>query len=192
MLLVEPGFGQEKATITQGVAVLTRIGGHDTGLTVGDLAECTTPLTRHADRVLTLFGKLTPIQDQHAAGCVTQGLRDQLLVVREDGLVVPGALADELLQRLDIAAGQGEGHRLNRLALQVEQLAVEIGQRPVALLGTPEEWGELGVVGEEFVGQGLNIRGNEVDLRRATGRGWYDRADGDDRSHIDSPTLTAA
>jgi hypothetical protein len=74
----------------------------------------------------------------------------------------------------------------------VEHLAVELGQRPVALLGTTEEWGELGVVGEEFVGQGLNIRGTEVDLRRATGRGWYDRTDGDDRPHIDSPTLTAA
>ena len=80
----------------------------------------------------------------------------------QDGLVVPGAHADELLRRLDVASGKGQRHRLDGLPLQIEQLPGEVLPRPVPLLGTPEEWGEVGVVGDQLGGQILDVPGSEV------------------------------
>jgi hypothetical protein len=84
---------------------------------------------------------------------------------------------------LDIAVGEGQRHGLNRLALQVEELAVEVGQRPVALLGAAKERSKLGVVGDKVVSEGLDIGGSEVDRRRATRGRWPTGASVDNRSH---------
>ncbi len=53
---------------------------------------------------------------------------------------------------LDIATLQGQGHQLNRLPLQDEQLPLQVGERLGALLRAVEERAEGGVVGHQFVG----------------------------------------
>jgi hypothetical protein len=66
-------------------------------------------------------------------------------VAPRDGLLIPGALADELLQRLvgvgDRQArrqGDGAGHRLDALAVGVLEQAAEVDAAPGGLAGAVE------------------------------------------------------
>ncbi len=143
--------------------MLAGIAGNHTGLTIGDLAECPAPLARDPDRVAALFGKVAAIEDQHAALSIAKRVSDQLAMGLEHTSIVPGAQADELLQGLDIAVGMRQGDRLNRLALQIGELAVQIGQGPVALFRAHKQRGEVGVIGEQVVGQRLHIARCQID-----------------------------
>jgi hypothetical protein len=75
---------------------------------------------------LGTLGYVAPIQDQHPIR-LAQRRRDQALVFGEDRVVVPGTLADELLQRPHPAHGvrprtqQPQGHGLDVLARDVGQ-----------------------------------------------------------------------
>src|SRR5215207_8122136 len=60
-----------------------------------------------------------------------------------DAGVRPRALVDELLQGLGVRARNSVRHRLNRLALAVEQQSREILFAPVATLGASEQIAEL-------------------------------------------------
>jgi hypothetical protein len=64
---------------------------------------------------------------------------------------------------------------------------MEVGQCPVALLGSAKERGELGMVGDEVVSERLDIGGNEVDLGRATRWRWHIGTSIDNRPHTYSP-----
>ena len=66
-------------------------------------------------------------------------------------LVVPGAVADELLHPLDVAIRWRQRHRLDRFALEVQQLPVEVGERPVALLSPAKERGEVRMLSDQFL-----------------------------------------
>ncbi len=57
------------------------------------------------------------------------------VMVREDGLVVPGSDVDELLERLGVAAFLSEGHRCDGLPPQIEQLSRQIVPGRAAPLG---------------------------------------------------------
>jgi len=86
-------------------------------------------------------------------------------MAQQHGLGVPGALADELLQRLDVAARQGQRQRFDRLALQVKQLALQVAQRPAALLRAGEQGREQRVIRAQFAGQRRHIAWRQIDLR---------------------------
>jgi hypothetical protein len=107
--------------------------------------------------MVTLLREVAAIDDEHAGLEIAECLRHQRLVAREERLVVPGADADELLQRLDIAALHGQGQRLDRLPLQVQQLPGEGGPRPVALLRPAEQRGKLRVVGNKLISQRRDV-----------------------------------
>lgn len=96
----------------------------------------------------------------------------------EHGLVIPGAETAGLLQRLHVAGGQGERHRLDRFALQIEELAGQVVPRPVALLGPLEERGEVGAVGGQFLGKGVNVARGQVVGRRQGSRERLDAGRG--------------
>jgi hypothetical protein len=83
-----------------------------------------------------LLGKAAAIENQDGLG-LTQPAADQLLQARALRARGPVALANELLQsahRVFIWPFEGQHHRLNRLALQISQLAAQVKGRPVPLL----------------------------------------------------------
>ena len=165
ILLAEPVLVQVEATVDQGIAVLAGIAGDHAGLTVGTLAERTTPLAGDTDRVSALLGKVAAVEDQDPRGSAAEGLGDQVLVLLQDALVVPGSIRDELLHALHIATFQRKRHRFDRLALKLEQLAVQVGESPLALFRALEEWGKVGMVGDQFIRERLDIAWSEVVLR---------------------------
>jgi len=90
--------------------------------------------------VAALLREVVASDDQHAARLVAERLGDEPLVQSQDLVVVPGADADELLQRLDVAIRQRPRDVLDRLAPEVGlQQTAQVAQRPAALLGAPEE-----------------------------------------------------
>src|SRR5262249_24829892 len=103
-------------------------------LAVTDLAQGAGVLALHADGVRPLLGEAGVVQDQQALA--TQGAAQVLGQLIADGSLVPGALAEELLQALLVivrttvdaleAFGQGAG----ALAAAVEQQAAEVEFRP--------------------------------------------------------------
>ncbi len=161
----EPPFRHIQLALDQGVAVLAGVGGDDTGLAIGDLAERAAPLARYADRVAALFGKVAAIEDQHAALEIAEGLSDEGAMGGKNGGIIPSAKADELLQGLDVAIFVRQSHRFNRFAVEIGELALKIGQGPVALFGPHKQRGEVGVIGEQVVCERRDIAGRQVDDR---------------------------
>jgi len=80
-------------------------------------------------------------------------------VTEQQRLGVPGALTNELLQRLHVPVGQRQRQRLDRLALQVAQLALPVAPRATALLRAGEEQREQGMIRGEVVGNAATSRG---------------------------------
>ena len=118
-----------------------------------------------------MLREVAAVQDEHTRVRVAEGLSDESLVLLQDRLVVPGTDTDELLHRLDVASLQRQCHRLDRLALQVQQLTLEILERPPALLLASEQRSEQRVVADQFVCQPRHVPRGQVALRRPTG-GW--------------------
>jgi hypothetical protein len=87
-------------------------------------------------------------------------------VCGQHGVVIPGPDAAALLHRLHIPTLQRVRHRLNRRALQRQQLTLQVFQRPVALLGAVKERRKFPVVGHYLVMQGRHLGGGQ----RAHGR----------------------
>jgi hypothetical protein len=58
---------------------------------------------------------------------------------------------------LDITACKRKGHRFNRLAVKVKQLAVQVGERPRALFRALEERGKVGMIGNKLIGESFDI-----------------------------------
>src|SRR5207248_10245391 len=114
--------------------------------------------------------EVAAVQDEHTRVRVAEGLSDELLVLLQDRLVVPGTDTDELLHGLDVASLQRQGHRLDRLALQVQQLTLEILECPLALLLASEQRREQRVVADQFVCQPRHVPRGQVAFRWPTGR----------------------
>ncbi len=145
--------------------MLAGIAGDDTGLAVGNLAERAAPLASDTDGVGALLGKVAAIEDQHAALSITEGLGDQLLVFLKHTLVIPATSRDELLHGLDSTAFKSKRHRLDRLALKLKQLSMQIGEGPFALFRALEEGSKVGMVGDKFISKSLDIAWSKVVLR---------------------------
>ena len=91
-------------------------------LAIRDLAQRTTVLTRHADRMGALFGKTGAVDDQYAAA-----LGQHLEETPPDPVGVPRRVRDEMLKALvaDRVRDAGQ-HRLHRFAIAVAEDAVHV------------------------------------------------------------------
>jgi hypothetical protein len=122
--------------IHQGRAVTCDVSQEDTDLTVIDLAQPTAPLTLDAAGGGALLGEAAGIDDQDGL-VAAPGLGDVAAQLGGDGLVVPGAGADEVLHGLTGPVGLvGDG--LGGLALQVAELALHDNLGQLALLDAVE------------------------------------------------------
>ena len=125
----------------------------DGHLAVGQLAECAAILPGHAHGSLTRFGKGSFVNHPHLR--LAQGI-DHLVGERPLHLLDrPRALARELPQGLHVGP-DSRRHRLDALALAIEQQAFEILARPQASLAAPhrshqllQETGESPIQGRE-------------------------------------------
>ena len=87
----------------------------DADLTVLDLAQAAAPLALDADGLLALLDEGGGVEDEDAVG-LSQALADLAGEFGDEGLVVPGGLADELLEPLALAVVK-VGDALGVLAL---------------------------------------------------------------------------
>jgi hypothetical protein len=137
------------------VALRGDVADRDGALAVGLLPEGAAILPLDADGVLALLreGGVVDHEDPRRVGELRRHLGP---IAPEHGELVPGALAEELLQRLvgvgDVEPGrQGDagGHRLDALAVAVGEQAPQIGAAPGGLPRAVEVVAERGrVVGE--------------------------------------------
>jgi hypothetical protein len=74
---------------------------------------------------------------------------------------------------LNVTALKSKSHWFNRLALKLKQLAVEVGQSPLALFRALEERGKVGVIGDKLSSKSLNIARGKVVLRWPARGGWH-------------------
>ncbi len=111
-------------------------------LTVGYLPQGAAVLPGHAHRVDPFLGQRGVVQHQNP------GIRGKRFHHHVDQTVhhgdrVPGALVDELLQRLPVPAGKAGGHRLDRLALPVQKKSRQIHRAPVPPLRPAQQGTKL-------------------------------------------------
>ncbi len=175
MVRLEPRLREEEPPVQQRVALAAGVAQKDARLAVVGLAGRSTPLPRRPGRVLAALGHVAAIQDQDPIR-LAQRLGDQALVFGEDCVVVPGALADKLLQRphltrrLRSCAQEPQRHRLHVLAPHVgQQQAAQIHRGPRPLLAPGKQRGEVGLVGGQLlthVRQVLRAQGHD---RRSQG-----------------------
>src|SRR5207249_5536976 len=90
-----------------------------------DLAEGATILPCDPHGVLALFDEACLIEHQDA-GWITHLLGHELMVIPHHLLLIPAHITDKPLQPTDSAPFDVEGHRLNRLAFELAQLAHHI------------------------------------------------------------------
>ena len=122
----------------------------DGDLAVADLAEGPAVLAGHAHRVLALLDEAGVIDDQRAG--MAKRPADPLTHRFPDDLVLPVALVDELLERLDVVllrlidGAQPLGHRLDALPLTVEQKAAKVRLTPELPLAAADARRDVGHV----------------------------------------------
>ena len=142
----------------------TGVGGEDASLAIRHFAQRPAPLWCHANRVVPLLGEVRAVDNDHAIG-FPQGLLDEFPMLTEQGVILPQALPDELLHRLDIATLQGQRHGLDRLARQGQQEPLPILEAPVGLLFAVVAVGKRGMIRYQVIRQGCNVRGRQVEHR---------------------------
>jgi hypothetical protein len=118
----------------------------DRHLAVGRLAERPAVLPRYPDRVAALLREARVVEHDHP---VRRGQRrgHPSAVGGQDWGRVPGALVDELLQVLLVAARHPPAQRLDRLALTIQQQPVEVDPPLAELVAAREQRPELERVG---------------------------------------------
>ena len=140
--VARPALGEIQAPVHGEAAVVGGVVEGDRHLAVAHLAQGAAGLPGDPDGVLALFGEahLVHHPGRPGAQCLGQALGE----VGAHGRRVPGALADQLLQRLDVAVGQALGQRLDRLALPLQEQAPDVHLAPVAPILAPEGREEIG------------------------------------------------
>src|SRR4051794_27316107 len=111
-----PGPGQIQAAVQRRVPAGRCVGQEDAELAVVLLAEPAAPLPGHPARLAPRLGEAARVEDQDRLR-VGQDLTGMAAEFGHDGLVVPPAGADEVLDRLAVDAGL-DGDRLAGLARQ--------------------------------------------------------------------------
>src|SRR6185437_9703961 len=94
-----PLFGEIETHIDKGMFFTRDIGHVDTNLTVLDLSESAAPLAGHADRPGPLLGEGGGVEDDDPVGLAEVGT-DLAGEGHEERLLIPGDMADELLEPL--------------------------------------------------------------------------------------------
>src|SRR4051812_10035521 len=184
-LVPDPGLRQVQLQGQGVVALGADVVDTDGDLAVGLLAQRPAVLPLDADGELPLLGEAGIVDDEDALG-TGEGPGQVLAVGSQDLLFVPGALVEELLEGLlgvlDLQVGrQGDalGHRLDALALAVEEQSLEIDGAPPGL-----PWpGEL--ISEEvgIVLEAVQDIGGEFRSRGLAHTVKYEQ----DRGHVRSP-----
>src|SRR6516162_6580355 len=111
----------------------------DGDLAVGLLAQRAAVLPLHSDGVLALLGERNVIEDEDASAA-GKGVSQDRAVACEDVTVVPGALGEELLQRLLGVQGSRQvlrqsdpaGQRLSTLAFAVDEQTLQVDRGPAS------------------------------------------------------------
>ncbi len=107
----------------------------DRHLAVGNFAQRTAVLSCHADRMLLGLGKRGLIQDPDFR--LADQIQDFVRQASLDLFDLLRALTGELPQGLHVGSFAAAGHRLNRLALAVEQQPLHVETRPAAPFVAP-------------------------------------------------------
>jgi hypothetical protein len=115
-------------------------------LAVGDLAEGARVLAGDPDRGSAVLGEAGVVHDPGVRVDRRRQLGGEPLADRPP---VPGALADELLQRLLVAVREALGHGLDRLALAVQHQPAQVALTPAALIGPGQGFEHLGGEGDQ-------------------------------------------
>jgi hypothetical protein len=140
--LVGPLAGQVQPDIDQGVFPAGDVPEVDPDLAVLDLSQPTAPLPGHTDRRGPLLRERRRVEHEDAIG-FAEFLADLVDELGQQWLVVPGWLADELLQRLALLVVEvGDG--LDVLGLDVGEQSLGV-VRGVVLLGIDVEGGDEGL-----------------------------------------------
>jgi hypothetical protein len=87
------------------------------------------------------------------------------LMLGNNGLNRPGALADKVLQGAD-RYPQMQGHGFNRFAFARAEQAVQIHLGPVGLFGTSKGGDEVRVIGGKLIEQAANVSGRQIAFGR--------------------------
>src|SRR4051794_38926845 len=110
-----PVLGQVQSAVQRRVAAGGGVGEEDADLAVVLLAQPAAPLPGHPARLAPRLGEAAGVEDQDRVR-VGQDLADVVAELGHDGLVVPAAGADEVLDGLAVDAGL-DGDRLAGLPL---------------------------------------------------------------------------
>jgi len=163
--LAEPVLGQLQAAVKQGVATGRGLGQEHASLTVGGFARLTAVLPLHADRLGALLGNIAAVEDHHAVFGIANVVGKPRPEPPEDSVVIPGALAQNVLHAahgVAVGPAQGQRHRLNRRARKLQQQPVQMLTRPRALLLAGKQRTEDGVKLRQFVQDAGQILGRQL------------------------------
>ena len=111
--------------------------------------------------MLALRGNVRAIDNVHSVR-FAQGLIHQAPVLLQQRVVLPLALSNKLLHRLDIAAVQRQRHRLDRFALDGQHQPLQILIPPMSLFLTVVQIRKRRVVMNQCIGQRHDLLGAQV------------------------------
>jgi hypothetical protein len=173
MLSRKPTLRQIEAPIQKRVSLRPGVHCKHALLAIGDFAQHATVLPRDTHRMLALLGKAAPVYYDYSVR-VAQGLRHQLLLALQHGFVVQIAGANEVLSRphcIAVRAFERQHHRLDRLALYIRQLALQIKLRPFPLFAPLEQIAKLAMIGYQLLRHRFHIARRKIQ-RWFTAAGW--------------------
>ncbi len=126
-----------------------------------------------ADGVVALLGIVATVHNQHSVPA-SEGVGHTGLMPPDEFGIGPGALADELLHRLDVAALDSLRHGYNQFAPDIEHLTFQVFQRPETLFLAVEQIGILAMVRDQLLLQSTHLPRRQVASGLAAG-GWRRR-----------------
>jgi hypothetical protein len=123
-------------------------------------------LPRHPDRVLALFDKACLIEHQDTVW-LPHRLSHELMVIPQHLFLIPAPITDKSLQATDRPPRDMEGHRLNRLAFELTQLANHVVKelRPRLTAAKTVVKGRLEL--PQFIQEAFHITGDNVKHRNS-------------------------
>jgi hypothetical protein len=155
-----PALGQKQPPVDRAARLIGGGMDRDPDLAVGHLAQGARVLAGDPDRGGAVLGEAGIIDNP---GVWIQHRRHLLRQPLADRPPVPGALAEELLQRLLVAVRQPGGHGLDRLAPPLQHQPTQIALTPAALIGARQRFEHLGGEGDQALARpGQLGRGHRV------------------------------
>jgi hypothetical protein len=131
-------------------------------LTVVDLAQASTPLPGNANRAIALLDEAALVDDQRAVRLAAQQAVGITADLRDDRLVPPRRIADEVLKLLLAAILNHGGHRGERGRLRLrEAMQVALGHRRVVVPAAAEERAVAVDEARERIGDAIDQRSGQ-------------------------------